>query len=275
MVVIACMQTQENRIVDLKSIDTVKAFLTLSVLFYHSILAWSAFGWHNFSVKPFPVFAYLCDFLLKFHTPAFTFLSGYLFYYLRYEKGKYRTPKKDVANRARRLLLPYAVLLFWVIPFHIVFESGTWQKVLLKYILAVAPTQLWYLIMLFGVFVIFYFLSDHLHKKPAINFLLFYGLYGFAMVLAMVVPDYFQCWTILKSLLYYYLGYAVRQGALDKLMKYASNIYIRMHLRHPDLCGLPLLANNGFRDSQDAFGGSGSADYHDWYSRICGDVCPN
>lgn len=220
------MQTQDKKIVDLKSIDTVKAFLTLSVLIYHSILAWSVFGWHSFSVRRFPVFAYLCDFLLKFHTPAFTFLSGYLFYYLRYEKGKYRNRKKDIANRAKRLLLPYAVMLLWVTPFHFLFEAGTIQKVLLKYILVVAPSQLWYLIMLFGVFVIFHFISDRLQKHPLVNFIVFYGIYGCATVLAMVLPDYFQCWTILKSLLFFYFGYAVRQGVFKGLMKNARNIYV-------------------------------------------------
>ena len=224
------MQTQDKKIVELKSIDTVKAFLTLSVLIYHSILAWSAFGWHGFCVRPFPFFAYLCDLLLKFHTPAFTFLSGYLFYYLRYEKGKYRSTKRDIANRAKRLLLPYAVMLLWVIPFHFAFESGTLKKVFLKYILAVSPTQLWYLIMLFGVFVVFYFIADRLQKHPLVNFIAFYGIYGCAAVAAMVIPDYFQCWTILKSLLFFYFGYAVRQGVLDRVIKNVRNIYIYIYL---------------------------------------------
>lgn len=268
------MQTQDKKIVDLKSIDTVKAFLTLSVLIYHSILAWSVFGWHSFSVRRFPVFAYLCDFLLKFHTPAFTFLSGYLFYYLRYEKGKYRNRKKDIANRAKRLLLPYAVMLLWVTPFHFLFEAGTIQKVLLKYILVVAPSQLWYLIMLFGVFVIFHFISDRLQKHPLVNFIVFYGIYGCATVLAMVLPDYFQCWTILKSLLFFYFGYAVRQGVFKGLMKNARNIYIyiRMSLQRFDFCGLPLFVAGRIFGHQGVLCGFGP-DYNlNRYSNFCSSV---
>ena len=188
----------------------------MAVLVYHCILAWSSSGWHNFSVPPSPVLAYLCNFLLKFHTPAFTFLSGYLFYYLRYEKGKYRTSKQDIPHRAKRLLIPYGLLLFWVVPFHFLFEGGTLSRAFNKYVLMIAPTQLWFLIMLFGVFVIFYVISDRLSKRPAVNFLLFYGIYGCATVASMIVADYFQIWTILKSLLFFYFGFAVRQGLFQK-----------------------------------------------------------
>ncbi|MBR5529143.1 MAG: acyltransferase [Oscillospiraceae bacterium] len=217
----------------LSRMDSIKGLLTLAVLVYHSILAWSFSGWHNFSVETFLPFEYLCHFLLKFHTPAFTFLSGYLFYYLRYEKGKYRTPRQDIPRRAKRLLIPYGLLLLWVIPFHFLFEGGTVKRAFVKYVLAVAPTQLWFLVMLFGVFVIFYLISDRLPKRPVVNFLVFYGIYGCATVGAMVLPDYFQIWTILKSLLYFYFGYAVRQGLLRKPKK--ALFYIVMALAYAAL----------------------------------------
>lgn len=220
------MISEKRESLVLSRMDSIKGLLTLAVLVYHSILAWSSSGWHNFSVNPSPFLAYICHFLLKFHTPAFTFLSGYLFYYLRYEKGKYRTPKQDILRRGKRLLIPYGLLLFWVVPFHFLFEGGTVKRAFTKYVLAVAPTQLWFLIMLFGVFVIFYFISDHLSKKPAINFLLFYGIYGCATVGSLILPDYFQCWTILKYSLFFYFGYAVRQGLFRNWKKALTVIYI-------------------------------------------------
>ena len=32
--------------------------------------------------------------------------SGYIFYYLKYNKGKYNNPKEDIKKRFKRLIIP-------------------------------------------------------------------------------------------------------------------------------------------------------------------------
>lgn len=201
------------------NIDAIKVFLTISVVFYHCIMAWSYYGWHDFIVLPFKPLEYFNEFFVKFHTQAFTFLSGYLFYFLKYEKNKYNTPKKDIIHRAKRLLLPYAVMLIWVIPFYFTFEHGTVKTAISKYVLAVAPSQLWYLVMLFGVFVIFYFISNFISKHCRLFFFVFYIIFGAAIVMSQIIPDYFQLWTILKYLLYFHFGFATRKGVFRHIWK--------------------------------------------------------
>ena len=67
----------------------VKTILMLLVVFYHSILYWNG-QW--FIGKPefaSPLFSIIAQWLNTFHIYAFTLVSGYLFYYLKFEKGKY------------------------------------------------------------------------------------------------------------------------------------------------------------------------------------------
>ena len=209
----------EKNTLNLQTESIVKFFLTLSVVLYHSIMAWSVFGWHGFEVQPMKGIGYFTDFLGKFHTPAFTFLSGWLFYYLRYEKGKYQNTKNDIIRRAKRLLVPYFFMVCWVVPFYFLLEGGNLKTAVLKYVLAGAPSQLWYLIMLFGVFIIFYFLSDCFNKRPLIFMVIFYALFGIATVLSKFIPDIFQVWTILKFLLYFHYGFCIRKGILETVWR--------------------------------------------------------
>ena len=44
------------------------------------------------------------------HIEFFTFASGYLFYMLRYEMGRYNKPKEDLKNRFKRLMVPFFVV---------------------------------------------------------------------------------------------------------------------------------------------------------------------
>ena len=61
--------------------------------------------------------------LSTFHVQTFTFASGYLFYFLRYEKNKYRNLQKDIFKRSRRLLVPYAIWSIYAIIFDCIFMN--------------------------------------------------------------------------------------------------------------------------------------------------------
>ena len=59
----------------------------------------------------------ISDFVNAFHIYGFTFISGFLFYYLKIEKIKYEDFVLFSKNKAKRLLAPYVfVCTVWVAP---------------------------------------------------------------------------------------------------------------------------------------------------------------
>ena len=90
----------------------------ITVIVYHCICLWSKGGWFVESAQDSTVLACICALLNNVHIYVFAFVSGFLFYYLKYERNKYNKPLKDIKKRANRLLKPYVLVsLVWVIPF--------------------------------------------------------------------------------------------------------------------------------------------------------------
>ena len=142
----------------LETIDNVKALMMLAVVLYHSCMFFTG-SWFD-GAKPVYEAGYLSIFarwLNTFHVQTFAMASGFLFYCLRTEKGKYIHFGKNILKRGKRLLLPYfCVMLTWVIPFYVHYSGFDLSKIVYKYVLRCAPSQLWFLPMLFLLFIIFY-----------------------------------------------------------------------------------------------------------------------
>ena len=76
---------------------------------------------------------------------------------------------KDVLKRGKRLLLPYfCVMLTWVIPFYVRYSGFNLSIIVYKYVLGCAPSQLWFLPMLFLLFIIFYRVLYEKHLRQLI-----------------------------------------------------------------------------------------------------------
>ena len=217
------MLNRESKTFDLKHCDVIKVFMMLSVMFYHCICLWSKGGWFNQPpAQSSQVLAFLCSWFNSFHIYVFTFVSGYLFYYLKYEKERYKSFFKDTLHRATRLLIPYVFAsLLWVIPFYVYYYSPKPLTVVKNFALAESPNQLWFLMMIFAVFVIFYPLSNSFNKIG------FFGggvlsiiIYIVATLGALLLPNIFQIWTAGKYIFFFYLGFAFR--------KYKNNIFYKI-----------------------------------------------
>ena len=206
---------------ELENITFIKMIMMLFVVLYHSLLFYSN-NWFTSIKTP-----YDCIHLHKisqiidvFTMPIFVFCSGYIFYYLKNNYNKYKNYKKDIIKRVKRLIIPYiSTSILWAIPISLIFYDFTIKDFLKKYLLAESPSQLWFLIMLFGVFIIFYFLSRKLKFTP-IEFLVFLVT---TMLLSYVVKvNYFQIHNIIYySLFYYYSGFLFYNG--EKMFKRIIN----------------------------------------------------
>ena len=192
------------------------------VVLYHSILFYSGIDW--FVGKPLYVvdsLKWLSGWLNKFHIYAFTLVSGYLYFYLRYENGKYQQLKGFLINKVKRLIVPYVfVCVSWVIPVSSCFFNYTAGDIFKKYVLATAPSQLWFLWMLFDVFVIVYCLSDVIYKSNVVSIIVALAGIGIGVVGGNLFPNVFCIWIGFSYIAYFILGCKIRQYGSDTLNRF-------------------------------------------------------
>ena len=205
---------------ELANCTFVKTVLMIAVVVYHCILFWSGNWFGGEPVKEETVLAVLAEWLNSFHIYGFALVSGYLFYFLKCEKGKYSSFLPFVLNKAKRLLVPYLfVAVVWVIPVTQYFYKYTVGELVQKYVLGTAPSQLWFLLMLFGVFVIFYPLTAFFEKHTITGALIVCAFYGFGMIGRMVFSNVVQIFTACQYIPLFWLGFKTRQTGSDWLRK--------------------------------------------------------
>ena len=169
----------------------------------------------------------LSHLLNSFHIYGFTFVSGYLFYFLRCEKGKYSSLISFAVNKAKRLLVPYVfVSAIWAIPFAVFYLDYGIFEIINKYVLGTSPSQLWFLLMLFFVFMIFYPLTSFFEKHNVGGAITVIAFYGIGFVGSMVLPNIFQIFRACTYLPLFWLGFKIRQYGSKALMKIPSLVWI-------------------------------------------------
>ncbi|MBE6650785.1 MAG: acyltransferase [Ruminococcaceae bacterium] len=220
-------QDVQSRQTELSNCNFVKTVLMLVVVLYHSILYWSGDWFIGEPVYAASGLATLAKWMNSFHIYAFALVSGYLFYYLKYEKCKYDKFLPFVFNKVKRLLIPYAfIALVWVIPFAIYyFDYSVWD-VVIKFGFGVSPNQLWFLLMLFGVFVIFHPLSNFFAKNNIGGVVLLIAFYGISLVGQRLLPNIFQIFRVCGYITQFWLGFKIRQYGSFYLKKIPMLVWI-------------------------------------------------
>ena len=75
----------------IKNCDFVKVGLMVLIVLYHSMALWITSGWFNQPPMKSSIYLnYIARWLNTFHIYTFTFVSGYIFSFLRYEMERYK-----------------------------------------------------------------------------------------------------------------------------------------------------------------------------------------
>lgn len=222
---------QTDALVELNNCTFVKSVLMLLVVLYHCVVFWTG-TW--FSCQPANESAFLsvlAGWLNSFHIYGFALVSGYLFYYLKYEKGKYAQYIPFLKQKAKRLLVPFAfVAAVWVIPISYLFFSFDLGEFVSKYILGIAPAQLWFLLMLFGVFALFYPLSNFMKENQVLGAVAILGIYGIGLVGQTVLPNLFQAFRACMYMPIFWLGFKLRQWGSSWLNRIPALLWLLAHI---------------------------------------------
>lgn len=199
----------------LKSINVIKVFMMICVVLSHSCAIYTSKNWGGISPSQSNfVLGALSKYLGTFHTQTFVAVSGYLFYLNRYDCKKYRSPKKDILKRAKRLLIPYLFAsIVWVVPAYSIIYGFRIKSIVENFVIGISPAQLWFLLMLFIVFVLFYFVSDYIFKLPSFVAILFLlGVTYLSHIISKIgVANIFQVIVVMQNLIFFYLGGLIRK----------------------------------------------------------------
>lgn len=133
---------------ELKKCGKIKTILMVAVVLYHSMLCSAGVTWGPWTAyQTSKTLHYIAYYLNSVHIYAFTFVSGYVYAFLRYETDRYSDWKKVIEKKVRRLLLPYAsAAIFWAIPFCCFFWKTNLKELTVKFLLGASPNQLWFLL---------------------------------------------------------------------------------------------------------------------------------
>ena len=190
----------------LEHLSFAKSILMICVIAGHSCAYWTG-GW--FSAEDVliesPFLNYLSEWFGSFHTYAFTMISGLLYAYHEKNKG-IDSLIVILGKKFKRLIIPYCFIsICWVIPLSQFFYHYSIDTVLIKYLLGRSPSQLWFLLMLFWVFVIFRLIQPILNKCRY-----FYVIFPVLFVSSIFIPESFNWFQLIKTfeyLLYFSIGY--------------------------------------------------------------------
>lgn len=192
----------------LDDIAFIKTIMMVAIVLYHCFLF---FGGNWFTpIEPAQsadCLYWIAQWMSTFHIQAFAMASGFLFYYLWKEKGRYDEPRKDIKKRARRLLLPFVFTsVLWAIPIGVYFYHYPLNEIIEKFVLMTGPAQLWFLIMLFIVFVFFELIGKRIKLRFRNLALIYIVTTIVGGLLSMVDFKYFQLAVSVKYILFFYLG---------------------------------------------------------------------
>ena len=125
-----------------------------------------------------------------------------------------------VTNKAKRLLLPYVfVSVVWVIPFAVYYFHYDTIEIINKFAFGTSPNQLWFLLMLFCVFMIFHPLSSFFVKNNIGGAIVVLAFYGLGLVGQMVLPNIIQVFHACTYIPLFWLGFKIRQYGSRVLKK--------------------------------------------------------
>lgn len=193
----------------LRHLNFVKAVLMIGVVLCHSVIFYGG-GWFSSSLLP-AANDYMRGFagwLQSFTVECFTLVSGYIFCYIRYERGGYDNFPKFVKKKAFRLLLPYfSVALLWCIPIELWFHFDI-KGVFHNFILGESPAQLWFLLMLFWVFLFAYQITK---LSVSAQFIIVGLMFAIGTIAGALVPNYFQIITAFTYMLFFWTGFLIRK----------------------------------------------------------------
>lgn len=197
----------------LNEIILIRIFAILSVVVGHSIIVYSGWGWYTMQV-PSGFLRELKEIIDVYQMPLFISLSGYLFYYLKIECGKYTNFILFLKSKFQRILIPYIMVgIFYMIPLRIfgnyaAYDGKTTLNIIIyDLLMGKDPGNLWFLPVLFIIFVIFFFYATYIFKQNNYLIFLFFLVFFIISLISYRVPNIFFISRAMYYAVFFFFGF--------------------------------------------------------------------
>lgn len=225
------MRKQYDLASELNNCTFVKTILMMLVVLDHSVAFWSGNWFTKNPAISADILPMISQWLGSFHTYGFVLVSGYLFYYIKYERAGYQKYGLFLLNKAKRLLIPYAfAAVIWVIPMQQFFLPRDLPTIVNDYVLGTSPAQLWFLLMLFLVFAGFWPLSNFCKEKSLLGVVTVMGLYCCGRIGSLVAPNVFMIWRAFSYIPLFWLGFKLRQHGGRLVREIPVVVWVLLHM---------------------------------------------
>lgn len=216
----------------LSNLPFVKVCLMIGLVFHHSIAFWTDTWFIKSPVFPSATLKLLADFNSYIYVPAFFLISGYIYCYIRCEKGGYSEYFPFIKKKVLRLLVPYVFFCsLWIAPITAYIYKLSASDIINKFVLGTAPSQLWFSLALFWVFVIMWPLSNAVRKSNVFCILLVLGSYLLYCKGYVILPkNYFNISSAFQYMPVFVLGVKMRQLGTEFLKKTRAFIWLMVYL---------------------------------------------
>lgn len=206
----------ENR---LSNIVIIRVFAILTVVMGHSMIIFSD-SWNYYQLSSSSQFFNFFKIVINiYQMPIFFFVSGFLFYYLKVDLGKYKNKSTFFKNKFQRLVIPYCVVsVCYMIPLRILgnypnyMNKNVGEIIVKDIILGKDSGNLWFLPVLFLIFLFFRFIffSDSLNSIRN-NYYLWLIIFIVCANVSVILPNILFIKNFLQYLIYFFLGYSFKK----------------------------------------------------------------
>ena len=203
------------------SISIIRVIATLFIVLYHSLCYFGI--WHFQSDVIFYSIDY-CRSVCNVCLHTFVFISGYLFAYTIFVKGRKYSRRQYLVNKIKRLLIPY---IFWSIIAIVLFQNCEFYPSLLC-----GTQHLWFLLMLFTLFVVIILFKNFILKLNLLQLMggvfLIQCLYWLSVKFGLDFVNYLQWKRVLEYLPAFLAGYAMVRYNFQRVLSSMSIKTLRL-----------------------------------------------
>lgn len=179
--------------------------------------------------------------------PLFVFISGYIYYFLRNNYGKYSDYKTLLKKKSRRLIVPYLILAPIYIYFLLDYDS------MLSFLshMWTGAGHLWFLLMMFVMFLLYYKFENFLCKHYIFSILL--GVFLYTLTLPLSYINLQPLALVSKYFIFFQLGNLFNKYS-NEVLRYLEGKVLVLFLTHLILFGIYFYAINLFENKYVLFG---------------------
>lgn len=209
--------TENNIRTRLEEVDFFRAFIVVTLIFMHACVynAGSATWPLPEGIQMVPTWLWLWKITFSCLLESFTFISGYVYGYSILKNKNLGKFQDLIRKKTRRLIIPS--LVFGAI-YSLFFYNRSFSITRYCYDLLCGIGHMWYLPMLFGCFVIAFFLLRYdVNPKLVLSVSLLLS------IISPLIPNYFQISRVLYFFFFFYLGVFIitkRDYLKEKAIKY-------------------------------------------------------